>query len=186
MEYHLRIWFLSALLFISTITESKQLIVLAEVVHEEVVKQSVNKPESYRIEPIIGTQSNACGVQFVRLKIEKVLLGNITEEKLDTHVIIGEWCGKPFQLHREYVVRLFDKEDKVVSLHRSQADGWEVFNNYDVDLSNGIRVLSEEWEIKHFSHLQPTVISKSNDINVIKIKDLVAWYTANKSLKQDK
>ncbi|ATD01482.1 hypothetical protein PSPO_b1667 [Pseudoalteromonas spongiae UST010723-006] len=41
----------------------------------------------------------------------------------------------------------------------------------------------EDWHVKHFEHLTPTVISDFNGKPVIKINELKAWYTDNKPTK---
>ncbi|WP_341502436.1 hypothetical protein [Gallaecimonas sp. GXIMD4217] len=161
--------------------QANQLILVTKVLSEEVVKRNFDGDENPRLKPFKLEQSNACGIQFVKLYVESVLDGEFDEQVIDAHVILGEWCGQPFKPFQEYVVRLFDKEDSIVSIHRTQLDGWEAFNTYSIDkLSNNERALIKDWHIKHFDHLTPSVISDFNGKPVIKINDLKAWYTANK------
>lgn len=166
--------------------QAKRLILITKVLSEEVVKRNFDCNEDPRLKPFKLEHSNSCGIQFVKLHVESVLDGNFEEQAIDTHVILGEWCGQPFKPLKEYVVRLFDKEDSIVSIHHTQLEGWEVFNLYSIDkLSNNERALTKDWHIKHFDHLTPSVISDFNEMPVIKINDLKAFYTANKSIKQD-
>ena len=160
---------------------------VTKVLSEEVVKRNFDGEDDPRLKPFKLEHSNACGIQFVKLYVESVLDGNFTEQVIDAHVIVGEWCGQPFKPFQEYVVKLFDKEDPIVSIHHTQLDGWEAFNLYSISkLSNNERALTKGWHIKHFDHLTPSVISDFDGKSVFKINDLKAWYTANKSLKQDK
>ncbi|MBB1377154.1 hypothetical protein [Pseudoalteromonas sp. SR43-2] len=171
------------LLCLSSILEvqANKLILVTKVLSEEVVKRNFDGNEDPRLKPFKLEKSNACGIQFVKLYIESVLEGSFDEHVIDAHVIIGEWCGQPFKPFQEYVVKLFDKEDPIVSIHRTQLDGWEVFNLYSIDkLSNNERALTKDWHIKHFDHLTPSVISEFDGKPVVKINELKAWYTANK------
>ena len=163
--------------------QANRLILVTKVLSEEVVQRNLNGEEDPRLKPFKLEQSNACGIQFVKLYIESVLDGEFEEQVIDTHVILGEWCGQPFKPFQEYVVRLFDKEDSIVSIHRTKLDGWEVFNLYNIDyLPNNERALTKDWHIKHFEHLTPSVIIDFKSRPVIKINKLKAWYTANKPL----
>lgn len=163
--------------------QANRLILVTKVLSEEVVKRNFNGEDDPRLRPFKLEQSNACGIQFVKLYIKSVLDGEFDGQVIDAHVILGEWCGQPFKPFQEYVVRLFDKEDPIVSLHRTQLDGWEVFNQYNIDyLPNNERALTKDWHIKHFEHLTPSVISDFKGKPVIKINKLKAWYTANKPL----
>jgi hypothetical protein len=153
----------------------KELLIVAKVMKQEVIENSLENRGDPRIKVLYG--SNACGFQVVNLFINNVLIGNLDSKVLDTKVVIGEWCGSPFNQFDEYVVRLFDKENKVVTLHESQEDGWEVFNNYPIEtLSSGEKVIKQEWAIKHFDELEPSIITTTEGFNVIKIKDLIEWY----------
>jgi len=180
------ILFIFLCLFSISEVQANRLILVTRVLSEEVVKRNFDGKEDLRLKPFKLEKSNACGIQFVKLYVESVLDGNFDEQVIDAHVIIGEWCGQPFKPFQEYVVKLFDKEDSIVSIHHTQLDGWEVFNLYNINkLSNNERALTEDWHIKHFEHLTPSVISDVNGKSVIKINDLKAQYTANKSIKQD-
>ena len=175
--------YIAFLLFFCFEVHAHRLILVAKVLSEEVVELDHNGNEDPRLKPFKIGESNACGIQFVKLYIESVLEGSFDQQVIDAHVIIGEWCGQPFKPSQEYVVKLFDKEDPIVSIHRTQLDGWEVFNIYSIDkLSNNERALTEYWHIDHFDHLIPSVISDLNGKPVIKINDLKEWYRVNKPL----
>lgn len=161
--------------------QANRLILVTKVLSEEVVQRNFDGEEDPRLKPFKFEHSNACGIQFVKLYVESVLDGKFDEQVLDAHVIIGEWCGQPFKPFQEYVVKLFDKEDSIVSIHHNQLDGWEAFNIYSISkLSNNKRAITKDWHIKHFDHLTPSVISSVDGKAVIKINDLKTWYTANK------
>ncbi|KHT60724.1 hypothetical protein RJ44_02640 [Alteromonas macleodii] len=180
------ILFIFLCLFSISEVHANRLILITKVLSEEVVKRNFNGKENPRLKPFRLEQSNACGIQFVKLYVESVLDGYFEKKVIDTHVILGEWCGQPFKPFQEYVVKLFDKEDPVVSIHRTQLDGWEVFNLYSIErLPNNERALTQDWHVKHFDHLTPSVISDFNGKSVIKINELKVWYTANKQINLD-
>jgi len=161
--------------------QANRLILITKVVSEEVVKRKFNDNQDPRLKPFKLEGSNACGIQFVQLHVESVLNGVYDEQFIDAHVILGEWCNQPFKPFQEYVVKLFDKDESIVSIHHTQLDGWEVFNVYSIEkLSNNERALTRDWHVNHFEHLKPSVVSEFNGKQVIKINELKAWYTANK------
>ncbi|GEA10357.1 hypothetical protein [Alteromonas sp. KUL49] len=175
------ILFFSLFLFSVFEVHASRLVLLTKVLSQEVVKRDIDGGENPRLKPFKLEQSNACGIQFVKLYVESVLDGHYDEKVIDTHVILGEWCGQPFDPCQEYVVKLFDKKDPIVSIHRTQLEGWEVFNLYSIErLPNNERALIKDWHIEHFDHLTPSVISNFDGKSVIKIDDLRAWYTTNK------
>jgi hypothetical protein len=180
---------LFVILFLFSVFEAQanRLLLVVNVLSEEVVKRGLDETVDARLKPFQLEGSNYCGIQFVKFHIESVLDGEFIDKVIDTHVILGEWCGKPFEPSKDYVVKLFDKEDSLVSLHKSKLDGWEVFNLYAIsELSDGERVLKKDWHVKHFDHLEPSIISYVNNTPIVKVRDLKAWHTANKPLKQDK
>lgn len=153
----------------------KELLIVAKVIKQEIIENVTENSGDPRIRILYG--SNACGFQLVNLFVNNVLIGNLNSRVLDTKVVIGEWCSSPFNQFDEYVVRLFDKEVKVVTLYESQEDGWEVFNNYPIQtLNSGEKVIKQEWAIKHFDELEPSIITTTEGFKVIKIKDLIEWY----------
>ncbi|OLF72439.1 hypothetical protein AWH61_16415 [Alteromonas sp. W12] len=60
-------------LFSISEVRANRLILVTKVLSEEVVKRNFNGTENPRLKPFRLEQSNACGVQFVKLYVESVL-----------------------------------------------------------------------------------------------------------------